>query len=70
MTATAGDVIATVIVPVVALAFWLGMMFYASSHPQWGSQAPADAVPSPGTAGTPINKEMSWLSQNTWSSTP
>jgi hypothetical protein len=44
MTGTAGDIIPIVIIPVVALAFWLGMMFYANSHPQWGSQAPADTV--------------------------
>jgi hypothetical protein len=42
-TTAAGDIIAIVIVPVVALAFWLSMMFYVSSHPQWRSQAPADA---------------------------
>jgi hypothetical protein len=42
-TTSAGDIIAIVIVPVIALAFWLGMMFYVSSHPQWRSQARADA---------------------------
>ena len=44
MTGTAGDIIPIVIVPVVVLAFWLVIMFYANSHPQWGSQAPADTV--------------------------
>ncbi len=45
MTGTTGDIIPIVIVPVVALAFWLVMMYHANSHPQWrGSQAPADTV--------------------------
>ena len=44
MTGAAGDIIPIVIVPVVALAFWLVMMYRANSHPQWGSQAPADNV--------------------------
>jgi hypothetical protein len=44
MSGTAGDIIPIVIVPVVALAVWLVMMYRADSHPQWGSQAPADAV--------------------------
>ena len=44
MTGTAGDIIPIVIVPVVALAFWLVMMYRANSHPQWGSQAPPDIV--------------------------
>ena len=45
MAGTNGDIIAIVIVPVVILVFWLVMIFYANSHPRWGSQAPADAVP-------------------------
>jgi hypothetical protein len=44
MTGTTSDIIPIVIVPVVALAFWLVMMFHANSHPQWGSQAPVDTV--------------------------
>jgi hypothetical protein len=40
MTGTIGDIIPIVIVPVIVLAFWLGMMFYTSSHPQWRGQAP------------------------------
>jgi hypothetical protein len=44
MTGTTVDIIPIVIVPVVALAFWLVMMFRANSHPQWGSQTPADTV--------------------------
>jgi hypothetical protein len=44
MTGTTGDIIPIVIVPVVALAFCLGMIYYVGSHPRWGSQAPADAV--------------------------
>jgi hypothetical protein len=44
MTGTTADIIPIVIVPVVALAFMLVMVNYANSHPQWGSQAPADTV--------------------------
>jgi len=42
MTGTTADLIPIIIVPVVALAFMLVMVNYADSHPQWGSQAPAD----------------------------
>ena len=44
MTGTAGDIIPIVIVPVLALAFLLVMVYYANSHPQWGNQAPAETV--------------------------
>jgi len=44
MTGTTSDIIPIVIIPVLALVFWLGMIYYANSHPRWGSQAPADAV--------------------------
>jgi hypothetical protein len=44
MDGTTGDIIPIVIVPVVILVFWLRMMFYANSHPRWGSRAPADTV--------------------------
>ena len=44
MTGTTGDIIPIVIVPIVALAFWLVMMYRADSHPQWGSQAPPDTA--------------------------
>ena len=44
MSGTNADLIPIIIIPVVALAFMLGMIFYANSHPQWGSQAPADTV--------------------------
>ena len=44
MTGTTGDIIPIVIVPVVLLAFWLAVMYYANSHPRWGRQAPADTV--------------------------
>ncbi len=44
MTGTAADIIPIVIVPVVALALWIVMMYRANSHPRWGSQAPADTV--------------------------
>jgi hypothetical protein len=42
MAGTTGDIIPIVIVPVVVLAVWLRIMFYADSHPRWGSQAPTD----------------------------
>jgi hypothetical protein len=44
MSGTTADIIVIVIVPTVALAFMLVMVFYANSHPQWGSQAPADTL--------------------------
>ena len=44
MTGTTVDIIPIVIVPVVALAFCLVMIYYADSHPRWGRQAPADTV--------------------------
>ena len=44
MSGTTRDIIPIVIVPVLALAFWLIVMFHAASHPRWGSQAPADTV--------------------------
>jgi hypothetical protein len=44
MTGTTGDIIPIVIVPVIALAFCLGMIYYVGSHPRWASQAPADTV--------------------------
>ncbi len=44
MTGTTSDIIPIVIIPFVALVFWLVMMFHANSHPRWGSQAPADTV--------------------------
>jgi hypothetical protein len=42
MSGTTADIIPIVIVPILALAFMLVMVNYANSHPQWGSQAPAD----------------------------
>jgi len=42
MSGTTGDIIPIVIIPIVVLAFWLVSIFRANSHPQWGSQAPAD----------------------------
>ena len=44
MSGTTADLIPIIIVPVIALAFMLVMVNYANSHPQWGSQAPADTV--------------------------
>ena len=42
MTGTAGDIIPIVIVPVLALAFLLIMVYYANSHPQWANQPPTE----------------------------
>lgn len=42
MTGTAGDIVPIVIVPVLALAYMLVMVYYANSHPQWGNQPPAE----------------------------
>lgn len=47
MTGTTGNIIPIVIVPVLALAFWLVMMYYTASHPRWGSQVPTDTLPTP-----------------------
>jgi hypothetical protein len=44
MSGTNADLIPIIIIPVVALGFMLGMIFYASSHPLWSTQAPADTV--------------------------
>ena len=44
MTGTTADIIPIVIIPVVALAFCLVMIYYADSPPRWGSQAPTDTV--------------------------
>jgi hypothetical protein len=44
MTGTTSDIIPIVIIPVLALVFWLGMIYYANSHPRWGSQAPPVTV--------------------------
>ena len=44
MTGTTADIIPIVIVPALALAFCIVMIFYADSHPRWGSQAPPDTV--------------------------
>jgi hypothetical protein len=52
MSGTTADIIPIVIVPVVVLVFWLVMMFHANSHPQWGRQAPADAVAAPALEGS------------------
>ena len=51
MTGTTADLIPIIVVPVVALAFMLFMVNYANSHPQWGSQAPADTVSTPPLEG-------------------
>jgi hypothetical protein len=44
MSGTNADLIPIIIIPVLALAFMLGMIFHANSHPQWAGQAPADTV--------------------------
>ena len=52
MTGSTGDIVAILIVPVVILAFWISMMYYADSHPRWGRQAPADTVPANALEGS------------------
>jgi hypothetical protein len=42
MTGTTADIIPIVIIPALALAFCLIMIYYAASHPRWAGQAPAD----------------------------
>jgi len=59
MSGTTGDIIPIVIVPVIALVFWLIVMFHSNSHPQWGSQAPADAVSTPVLEGSAPAQRMS-----------
>jgi hypothetical protein len=44
MAGTTGDIIPIVIVPVVALTFWLVIMYRANSYSRQGSQAPGDTV--------------------------
>jgi hypothetical protein len=52
MSGTTADIIPIVIVPILALAFMLVMVNYANSHPQWGSRAPADTVPTNALEGS------------------
>jgi hypothetical protein len=52
MSGTTAEIIPIVIVPVVILAFWLGMMFYVNSHPQWRGQPRADNVSTHALAGS------------------
>ena len=52
MSGTTGDIVPIVIVPAAALVFMLGMIFWANSHPRWGSQAQADTVPAHGLPGS------------------
>jgi hypothetical protein len=52
MSGTTADIIPIVIVPVVLLAFWLGMMFYVNSRPLWGGRARADTVSTHVLAGS------------------
>ena len=59
MSGTTGDIVPIVIVPVAALVFMLGMIFYANSHPRWGSQAPADTVSAHGLEGSVPAQVMS-----------
>jgi hypothetical protein len=59
MSGTTGDIIPIVIVPVVALAFMLGVIFYANSRPRWGSQAPADTVSTYGLEGSDPAQRLS-----------
>jgi hypothetical protein len=59
MSGTTGDIIPIVIVPVLALAFWLVIMFRANSRPGWGSQAPADTVSTHGLEGSVPARRLS-----------
>jgi hypothetical protein len=59
MSGTTGDIIPIVIVPTAALVFMLGMIFYASSHPRWGSQAPAGSVSTHGVEGSVPSQRLS-----------
>ena len=51
MAGTTSDIIPIVIVPVLALAFWLIMIFYANSHPRWRNQ-PTDTAATPALEGS------------------
>jgi hypothetical protein len=44
VTGTTADIIPIVIIPTLALAFCLIMIFYSNSHPRWGSHGPADSI--------------------------
>ena len=59
MTGTTGDIIPIVIVPVVLLAFWLVIVFHANSHPQWGSQTPAETVSAHAMEGSVPAEQLS-----------
>jgi hypothetical protein len=61
MSGTTADIIPIVIVPVIALAFWLVMMFHAASHPQWGSQARADTASTHALEGSVPAQRLSGL---------
>ena len=72
MTGTAGDLIPIVIVPVLALAFLLGMVYYANSHPQWANQPPTETGSAhtlegsgPFTAFAPTNEAFAKLPAGT-----
>jgi hypothetical protein len=38
MSGTGNDIIFIVIVPVICLAFMLGMIYHSASHPEWRNQ--------------------------------
>ena len=59
MTGTAGDIIPIVIVPVLALAFLLVMVYYANSHPQWGNQAPTETGSTHALEGSVPTQDLS-----------
>jgi hypothetical protein len=59
MSGTTAEIIPIVIVPVVILAFWLGMMFYVNSHPQWGGRVRADNVSTHALAGSVPTQPLS-----------
>ena len=45
MTGSTGDIVAIMIVALIALAFMLSVVYYADSHPGWRGQARAGAAP-------------------------
>ena len=59
MSGTTADIIPIVIVPVLVLGFWLVMIFQANSHPQWGSQAPAETVSAHAMEGSVPAEQLS-----------
>jgi hypothetical protein len=53
MTGSFLVLIITPIVAVIALAFWLGMVFWADAHPGWKARSTAPDLKSPASARPP-----------------